>query len=253
MTTEIKSIETSPQFYARICGVLYLVMIIAGGFAEVFVREGLTVSRDAAATAQNILSSELMFRFGFVADLVCLISGTFLSLIFYVMFKRVNKNLSLLALIFSILGSAVMAVNLLNQLAPLLLLHKAVYLKAFTPEQLQTLSLFFLNLQSQGYGISLLLFAFYFPIIGYLVYKSTFLPRILGFIYTLAGIGYLSNSLAMFLFPPLLALLFPYSLLPAFIGESSMSLWMIVKGVNIQKWREKASQKQVAERGSDHA
>lgn len=253
MTTEIKSIETSPQIYARICGVLYLVMIIAGGFAEVFVREGLTVSRDAAATAQNILSSELMFRFGFVADLVCLISGTFLSLIFYVMFKRVNKNLSLLALIFSILGSAVMAVNLLNQLAPLLLLHKAVYLKAFTPEQLQTLSLFFLNLQSQGYGISLLLFAFYFPIIGYLVYKSTFLPRILGFIYTLAGIGYLSNSLAMFLFPPLLALLFPYSLLPAFIGESSMSLWMIVKGVNIQKWREKASQKQVAERGSDHA
>lgn len=253
MTTEIKSIETSPQFYARICGVLYLVMIIAGGFAEVFVREGLTVSRDAAATAQNILSSELMFRFGFVADLVCLISGTFLSLIFYVMFKRVNKNLSLLALIFSILGSAVMAVNLLNQLAPLLLLHKAVYLKAFTPEQLQTLSLFFLNLQSQGYGISLLLFAFYFPIIGYLVYKSTFLPRILGVIYTLAGIGYLSNSLAMFLFPPLLALLFPYSLLPAFIGESSMSLWMIVKGVNIQKWREKASQKQVAERGSDHA
>lgn len=247
-----RTIDNSPQFYARICGVLYLIMIVAGGWAEVFVREGLTVSRDAAATAQNILSSEQMFRFGFVADLACLISGTFLSLIFYVMFKRVNKNLSLLALIFSILGSAVMAVNLLNQLAPLLLLHKAVYLKAFTLEQLQTLSLFFLNLQSQGYGISLLFFAFYFPIIGYLVYKSTFLPRILGIIYTMAGVGYLSNSLAMFLFPPLLALLFPYSLLPAFIGESSMSLWLIVKGVNVPKWREKATQIQAAERGSDH-
>ncbi len=247
-----RTIDNSPQFYARICGVLYLIMIVAGGWAEVFVREGLTVSRDAAATAQNILSSEQMFRFGLVADLACLISGTFLSLIFYVMFKRVNKNLSLLALIFSILGSAVMAVNLLNQLAPLLLLHKAVYLKAFTPEQLQTLSLFFLNLQSQGYGISLLFFAFYFPIIGYLVYKSTFLPRILGIIYTMAGVGYLSNSLAMFLFPPLLALLFPYSLLPAFIGESSMSLWLILKGVNVPKWREKATQIQAAERGSDH-
>lgn len=253
MPAHTRTIENSPQFYARICGVLYLIMIVAGGFAEVFVREGLTVSRDAAATAQNILSSEQMYRFGFVADLVCLISGTFLSLIFYVMFKRVNKNLSLLALIFSILGSAVMAVNLLNQLAPLLLLHKAVYLKAFTPEQLQTLSLFFLNLQSQGYGISLLLFAFYFPIIGYLVYRSNFLPRILGVIYTLAGIGYLCNSLAMFLFPPLLALLFPYSLLPAFIGESSMSLWLILKGVNVPKWSEKATQKQVAERGSHHA
>ena len=145
-----------------------------------------------------------------------------------------------------------MAVNLLNQLAPLLLLHKAVYLKAFTPEQLQTLSLFFLNLQSQGYGISLLFFAFYFPIIGYLVYKSAFLPRILGIIYTMAGVGYLSNSLAMFLFPPLLALLFPYSLLPAFIGESSMSLWLILKGVNVPTWREKATQMQAAERGSDH-
>lgn len=256
MTTNIKIIETSPQIYARVCGVLYLIMIMTGGFAEVFVREGLTVSRDAAATAQNILASEQMYRFGFVADLVCLISGTILSLIFYVMFKRVNKNLSLLALIFSIVAGAVMAVNLLNQLAPLLLLHKTTYLKSFSLEQLQTLSLFFLNLQSLGYGISLLLFAFYFPIIGYLVYKSNFLPRILGVIYTIAGIGYLSNSLAMFLFPPILALLFPYSLLPAFIGESSMCLWLIIKGVNIQQWNEKtrsASQMQVTERGTEHA
>ncbi|MBL7996585.1 DUF4386 domain-containing protein [bacterium] len=256
MTINIKTIETSPQFYARVCGVLYLIMIVAGGFAEMFVREGLTVSRDAAATAQNILASEQVYRIGFVADLVCLISGTFLSLIFYVMFKRVNKNLSLLALIFSIVAGAVMAGNLLNQLAPLLLLHKAVYLKAFTLEQLQTLSLFFLNLQSQGYGISLLLFAFYFPIIGYLIYKSNFLPRILGLIYTLAGIGYLSNSLAMFLFPPILAVLFPYSLLPAFIGESSMCLWLIVKGVNMEKWKEQTrvvTHNQVAERGSDNA
>jgi hypothetical protein len=89
-------------------------------------------------------------------------------------------------------------------------------------------------LQSQGYGISLLFFAFYFPIIGYLVYKSKFLPRILGVIYTLAGLGYLINSLAMFLTPHLTVCLFPYVLLPAFIGESSMSLWLLVKGVKVQ-------------------
>jgi hypothetical protein len=99
---------------------------------------------------------------------------------------------------------------------------------------LQTLSLFFLKLQSQGYGISLLFFAFYFPNIGYLVYKSGFLPRILGVIYTLAGIGYLINSLAMFLTPQLTVYLFPYVLLPAFIGESSMSLYLIIKGVKAQ-------------------
>jgi len=216
---------------ARAAGFLYLITIIAGGFAEAFVREGLTVSGDAVATARNILASEQMYRFGFVADLVTLICGTILSLIFYILFKPVNRNLSLLALIFSITAGAVMAVNLLHQLAPLLLLHNTSYLKAFTMEQLQTLSLFFLNLQSQGYNISLLLFAFYFPIIGYLVYKSNFLPRILGAIYTMAGLGYLINSLGWFLFPHVAAHLFPYILLPAFIGESSMCLWLIFKGV----------------------
>ena len=220
---------------AKTAGFLYLIMILAGGFAEAFVREGLTVSGNAIATAHNILASEQLYRFGLVADLVTLTCGTILSLIFYILFKPVNRNLSLLALIFSIVASAVMAVNLLNQLAPLLLLHNTAYLKVFTMEQLQTLSLFFLNLQSQGYNISLLLFAFYFPIIGWLVYQSNFLPRILGVIYTMAGLGYLINSLAWFLFPHLAAYLFPYVLLPAFIGETSMSLWLLIKGVKIQK------------------
>lgn len=223
---------------AKAAGFLYLIMILAGGFAEAFVREGLTVSANATATAHNILASEQLYRFGLVADLVTLICGTILSLIFYILFKPVNRNLSLLALIFSIIASAVMAVNLLNQLAPLLLLHNTAYLKAFSMEQLQTFSLFFLNLQSQGYNISLLLFAFYFPIIGWLVYHSNFLPRILGVIYTMAGLGYLINSLAWFLFPHFAAYLFPYVLLPAFIGETSMSLWLIFKGVDFKKTSE---------------
>jgi hypothetical protein len=229
---------------ARAAGFLYLISIISGGFAEAFVREGLTAYGDAVATAHNILASEQMYRFGFVADLVCLITGIFLTLIFYILFKPVNKNVSLLALIFGNVAGAVMAVNLLNQLAPLLLLHNTSYLKAFNIDQLQTLSLFFLNLQEQGYGISLLLFAFYFPIIGYLVYKSNFLPRILGVIYTLAGVGYLMNSLGMFLFPHLHTYLFPYVLLPAFIGEVSMSLWLIVKGVKVPKQVEIQPQRQ---------
>jgi hypothetical protein len=216
---------------ARIAGFLYLVTIIAGGFAEIFVRGEMTVAGNPAATSQNILASELLYRFGVVADLVCLISGTFLSLIFYILFRAVNKEISLLALIFSITAGSVMAVNLLNQLAPLLLLHSSSYLQAFNIEQLQTLSQFYLNLQSQGYNISLLLFAFYFPIIGYLVYRSGFLPRILGILYALAGLGYLINSLGWFLAPQYAKYLFPYVLLPAFIGETSMSLWLIIKGI----------------------
>jgi hypothetical protein len=222
---------------AKAAGFLYLVSIIAGGFAEAFVRGGLTVSGNAAATAQNILASEQMYRFGFVADLICIICSIFLSLIFYILFKPVNRYISLLALVFSTVATAVMAVNLLNQQAPLLLLHNSSYLKAFTIEQLQTQSLFYLNLQSQGYNISLLLFAFYFPIIGYLVYISDFLPRILGFIYALAGVGYLFNSLAWFLAPHLAHYLFPYVLLPAFVGEVSMSLWLIFKGVKVSEMK----------------
>jgi hypothetical protein len=219
---------------ARAAGFLYLIMIITGGFAEAFVREGLTVYGDAVTTAQNILAAEQIYRFGFVADLVCLICGTFLSIIFYILFKLVNRNLSLLALIFSITAGAVMAANLIHQFAPLLLLHNSSYQKTFSIEQMQTLSLFFLNLQSQGYNISLFLFAFYFPIIGYLIYKSNFLPKILGIIYTFAGVGYFINSLAWFLFPHLAAYLFPYVLLPAFIGEISMSLWLLIKGLKVK-------------------
>jgi len=217
---------------ARTAGVLYLITIIAGGFAEAFVRQGLTVYGDAAATAQNILASEQIYRLGFVADLVCLIcGGPLLTVILYILFKPVNKSISLLGLIIGSVAGAVMAANLIHQFAPLLLLHNTSYQKTFSIEQLQTLSLFFLNLQSQGYNISLFLFAFYFPIIGYLIYRSNFLPKILGIIYTFAGVGYLINSLAWFLFPHLASVLFPYVLLPAFVGEASMCVWLIVKGV----------------------
>lgn len=216
---------------ARTAGFLYLVTIIAGGFAEAYVREGLTVPGDAVATAHNILVSEQLYRYGFVADLLTLTCGTGLSLIFYILFRPVNRNLALLALLFSVTAGSVMAVNLLNQFAPLLLMHNHTYLQVFNTGQLQALSLFFLNMQSEGYNISLLLFAFYFPITGYLIYRSGFLPRTVGIIYTLAGIGYFVNSIAWFLYPHLANHLFPYVLLPAFIGECSMSLWLLIKGI----------------------
>lgn len=204
-------------------------------FAEVFVRQRLIVPGNAVTTANNITTSEQLFRFGFVADLICIIGTVFLSLFFFALFKPVNRNLSLLALLFSIIGCAVMAVNLLNQFAPIMLLQNSGYLEVFSIEQIQALALFFLKLQSQGYNITLFIFAFYFPVIGYLIYNSKILPPALGILYALAGLGYFVNSLAWFLLPHLAIQLFPYVLLPAFIGELAMTIWLISKGIDENK------------------
>ena len=217
---------------ARIAGLLYLIVIATGLFAEVFVRQALHVSGDALATANNIKMSEMLYRLGFVADLTNFICGLPCVLILYILFKPVNKNLMILALFFVIIQTAIIAVNLLNQIAPLLFLINASYLTAFSPDQLATLSMTALNLQAQGYGIGLVFFGFYCLIIGYLIVKSRFLPRILGVLYAIAGLAYLINSFTLFLFPKLSPTVFPIIAVPAFIGELSFCLWLCIKAAS---------------------
>jgi len=216
---------------ARIAGLLYLIVIGTGLFAEVFVRQALRVSGDAMATAHNIQAAEMLYRFGFVADLTNFIIGLPCVLIFYILFKQVNKYLTILAIFFVIIQTAIIAVNLLNQVSPLLFLGGGQYLKSFQPDQLAILSDHALDLQAEGYGIGLVFFGFYCLIIGYLIVKSTFLPRVLGVLYGLAGLCYVINSYAMFLAPKLANALFPYILIPSFVGELSVSLWLLIMGV----------------------
>ncbi len=216
---------------ARLAGLFYLIIIASGLFAEVFVRESLMVPGDALATAHKIQSSEFLYRLGFVADLCNFIFGLPLVLIIYILFKQVNKYLAILAIFFVIIQTAILAVNLLNQLAPLLFLGSEHYMASFQPDQLATLSIFSLNLQQLGYGIGLVFFGFYCLIIGYLIFKSDFLPRILGILYAIAGLCYLINSFTLFLSPHFENLIFPYILMPAFIGELSVCLWLLIKGI----------------------
>ncbi|MEO6317030.1 MAG: DUF4386 domain-containing protein [Chitinophagaceae bacterium] len=217
---------------ARIAGALYLVVIATGLFAEVFVRQRLSVPGDAVATAHNIRNADFLFRAGLVADLVNLVCGLPIVLIVYILFKPVNKYLAILAVFFVVVQTAAIAANLNNQVSTLLYLGGETYLSAFQPGQLAVLAKHGLSVQSHGYGIALIFFAFYCMIAGYLIYRSAIVPRVLGILYAIAGLAYLINTLTLFLLPK--ADLFIYFAIPAFLGELSLCMWWLVMGVKEQ-------------------
>jgi len=232
--------ESSPRLRARIAGVLYLIVIATAMFAESFVRDPLIVSGDAATTAHNILASEQLFRLGFAADLVNFACYIAVVLIFYGLFKPAGRTLSLVAAGFGMAGCITGAINMINQLAPLALLKAAPYLKAYSPEQLHASAYVFLRLHLFGYAVSMTFFGIYCVLLGCLVMRSAFLPRILGALLAIAGTGYVTNSFAIFLASPLVAQFGIYLLLPGFIAELSLTLWLIAIGVNAAKWRMQA-------------
>ena len=220
---------------ARIAGFCYLIVIATGLFSEVFVRQTLRVSNDALTTAHNIQTNEILFRWGFVADLINFVVGLPTILIIYYLFKRTNKLLLQLSVAFVIIQTAIIAVNLLNQILPLLLLSNDTYLKTFQPDQLATLSLLSLNIQIQGYAIGLVFFGFYCLIVGYVLYKSKYLPKLFGVLYAVTGLCYLVNSFTMLLSKGFENPLFIYLAIPIFIGELSLCLWLLIKGIDTSK------------------
>lgn len=175
----------------------------------------------------------MLYRWGIVADLSNFVVGLPGVVIMYFLFKRVNKLLLQLALTFVVVQTAVIAVNLLNQVSPLLMLSGDAYLHSLQPDQLASLSLLSLNIQAQGYAIGLVFFGFYCLVLGYVIYRSQMVPKILGVLYAISGLGYLINSFTMFLSKT--NPVFDYLALPIFIGELSFCLWLVIKGVDTSK------------------
>ena len=234
------SAEFSPQSYARTGGVLYLLIIAAGLFAEVFVRNRFIVPGDAAATASNITDHAFMFRLGIAADLSTFVCAVALTMILYVLLKPVNRNAALLMLGFNLVQDAIGGLNALNAYRPLQLLGGAAYLKVFSRQQLEAMALLSLNTHSVGFAVALMFFACSCLALGYLIFTSGFLPRALGVLMAIAGACYLTISAALILSPRLASMLFPSILVPAFIGELSFAVWLTVKGVNVARWQEQA-------------
>lgn len=232
----------SPRRWARIAGGLYLINIVFGAFAIGYVPAALVVSGDAAATARNLLAHELLYRLGLVAHIIVLLTNIPLAVIFYDLFKVVNRRLAVLVVFFTLVGTAVEGANLLTQFTPLLLLGGEHSLSAaFTPEQVQALAYLPLDPQAIGYNLAQVLYDGYLLAAGYLVFRSTFLPRTVGVLLVVGAVCYLIYSFAVFLAPEFAAQLVPSILLPSGLAELSLCLWLLVMGVNAERWKAQAS------------
>jgi hypothetical protein len=226
--------EASPRPSARITGVVYLIYFLTAVFGAQFLR-GLAVDGDALVTANNILAHQPLYRLGLAIGLIATACYIAVTALFYGLFKPVNRSLSLLAAFFSLVGCAILGFSSVFQLAPLVVLGGSQYLSVFKVEQLRALALMFLELNTQANNICVIFFGFYCLLIGYLIFRSDFLPRILGVLMAIAGLGWLT-----FLSPPLANYLSPYNLVFGFLAELSLCLWLLVMGVNLQRWTEQS-------------
>lgn len=236
-----QQVETSPQVLSRIGGVLYLIIITGGIFGEAFFRNRLIILGDAKATAANIRSLEPLWRFGTALEFFMLICTTALALILFVLLRRVSRDLALLAVFFNLVSIALEAANELQLLTALLPLGDAGYFRAFGPEQLYAMTSLSIQSYGYGFGVSLIFFGCECLVLGYLIFKSSFLPKAVGGLMQVAGLCYLTNSFALLVAPNFASQIFPAILVPAFVGEASLCLWLLVKGVNVGKWKAQAN------------
>jgi len=221
---------TSPSQGAHLAGLLYLIVIVAGAFAEFYVRGKIVVRGDAGATSHNILANELLYRWGSVGYIADIALYVFVSVVLYELLKPVNRSLSLLALAFSLVGSAVGAVTVAFHLAPLALLSGDTYLNAFSADELQSLSLLSLKLHTLSYHLCLIFFAVHLAIVGQMIVASAVLPRLIGALLFVGAGCYLVNSFANLMYPHIAATLSPYILIPAVAGEILLALWLLLFG-----------------------
>jgi hypothetical protein len=236
--TTTRTGATSVQTYARIAGILLLLSMVGGGIGEFYVPSTLIVSADATATARNVITHNSLFRMGFAAYLVEAVCDITLSLVFYVLLKPVRRDLALLAAFFGLVSTAVFAVAELFYFAPAFILGGAGYLKTFSPDQLNTLALLSLKFYTYGGGIFMVFYGTATALRAYLIYRSGYLPRFLGVLLALAGLGFIINNFMLVLAP---AYTSDFLLIPVSIAVLSLTLWLLVKGVDVEKWEAKAA------------
>ena len=235
----MKVTDTSPRKYARLGGIFYLINIALGIFSIAYIESVIVIGGNPAATANNIISHEFLYRLGIVSHIIILLTNFPLALIFYRLFRIVNKNATLLVVFFTLAGTAIEAANLLNEFAPLLLIKKSTSgVGSLNEVQMYDQVFTLLRLKSMGFNLALIFYACYNLSGGYLIFKSKFLPKSIGIFLIIGGLCYLTYSFAAFLVPKFADSLVPYIQIPSGLAELTFCLWLLIAGVNLKKWKE---------------
>jgi hypothetical protein len=214
--TVVSRNETSPQIYARVGGILYLLIIVLGIFYEMIVRDSILVPGDSMATMASLKQNEFLWRLGIVAEFMSSIISIGLVLVMYRLTQLVNKDLAMLAAFFNLAGVTIQTVYIVQLVEALFPIGSSSYLQAFTPEQLSAMISLSTKSHVFGFGIALLMFV--------------------GVLYIISGAGYLINSIILITTPQFSGMVFMVIVLPVFIGEISLSLSLLIKGVNENEW-----------------
>lgn len=227
--------KLSPRSKARVAGVLYALEGTASVF-DIYFRGRFIASGNAAATVANILANETLFRMVGAVALLAVAFHLAYTVVFYDLFRPVDRSVSLLAAFVSVAACTLQAVAALFQLAALLVVSGGRSVSGFAPAQVHALALLFHDTNGQAYDIYLIFFGLWLLPTGYLITRSTFMPRIIGVMLMLDGLGW-----ATYLWPPLASYLYPVIAVVAALAEFPLLLWLLVVGVNAQRWREQAS------------
>ena len=229
--------EWSPKAKARLAGVFEALEGFTASYGQMTVLGQLMVVGNAAATAANILQHETLFRLGFASSVLGVVFHLAWAFLFYQLFRPVNRNVSVFALLVILVCCALQVITALLYLAPLLVLHAGNSLSAFTQEQLHALAYMFLKLNGLAMDTNLVFFGLWCVLTGYLIFKSTFMPRILGVLLAIDGLGWM-----MFMWPPLGHYLFLPIGIACGVAEIPLQLWLLIFGVNNERWKAQAAE-----------
>jgi hypothetical protein len=231
----IKEQINSPNRTARLAGLLYLAFFVFFFIADNGIHSTPVGSVDAVTIAANIAASEWLFRVGFVSFLLSAVFFLLSAWALYALLKPVNKDYALLLVFLNLAGVAIKCISLLSEFAALTLLNGSVYIEAFDMDQLQALAVLFLDIYKDGFMMAQIFFGLWLLPLGYLVFKSGFLPKILGVLLILDCFAILIWFFQFFLFPGYETINYPF-LAISFIAEASLCLWLLIKGVNVKMW-----------------